>query len=102
MTEFDFEVFALTKSTEWKYEEEWRLIRRLAGSKRISKPPYDICLFDIPCDAITSITFGARCPEKKRLEIQGHVKARPQLGHIEIYECRLSETYFALERTRHA
>lgn len=52
------------KSTEWEYEEEWRLSRNLKDCHRIKpkKGNMDIFTMNIPDDCIKSITLGERTP----------------------------------------
>ena len=56
--------FLARKRTDWAHEKEWRLIRKLENAdKRIcSEMQYlDICLFEVPIDAVVGIIVGPKC-----------------------------------------
>lgn len=53
-----FEVAVLSKSVDWAYEEEWRILKDEAGST-----------FGYDHSALTSIYLGARMPEKHRQQL---------------------------------
>jgi Protein of unknown function (DUF2971) len=49
----------LVKSTVWSYEREWRMLRELAQcDDRIAAAGSDVCLWNIPADAIKAVYFG--------------------------------------------
>lgn len=50
-----------TKSADWEYEKEWRIVRPLSEAEhRIDKNPYPVCLFEFPPDAVREIVVGMR------------------------------------------
>lgn len=50
-----------TKSPEWAYEKEWRIVRILSeAEQRIAADPYPICLFGFPADAVREVIIGMR------------------------------------------
>lgn len=50
-----------TKSDEWAYEKEWRMMRVLQDAQaHRDTAPHPICLFGFPADAITEIVVGLR------------------------------------------
>jgi Protein of unknown function (DUF2971) len=52
-----------TKSEQWSYEKEWRIVRVLSeAEKRIERSPFPICLFEFPPDAVRQIIAGVRSP----------------------------------------
>ncbi len=53
--------FFQTKSSEWAYEREWRIMRHLAEeTKRVDGTPYPACLFEFPADAVKEVIVGMR------------------------------------------
>lgn len=51
-----------TKSDEWAYEKEWRMLRVLQDAEyRLDGVPHPICLFSFPADAVVEIVAGLRC-----------------------------------------
>lgn len=55
------------KRGSWAYEREWRMAKSLADAERVIQPnganTPAICLFSIPPDAVTGITFGLRASD---------------------------------------
>ena len=50
-----------TKSPDWAYEKEWRIVRILSDAdERVAVDPYPICLFEFAPDAVREVIFGMR------------------------------------------
>lgn len=50
-----------TKSDQWAYEREWRMLRVLSeADSRTERTPFPLCLFRIPEDAVLEIIVGLR------------------------------------------
>jgi len=50
-----------TKSDQWAYEKEWRIVRVLSDTTcRIDCAPLPVCLFEFPADAVLEIIIGMR------------------------------------------
>jgi len=95
--DISFTDIMLTKSAEWKYENEFRIARELNDAQRIiSASPYDICLFDMPAAAIRRIILGARVSPADIDRIKNILGATPHLRHIRIQQASLDERRFAL------
>ncbi len=85
----------LTKSIDWKYEEEERIITLLTlADKTIETKPYDICLFRIPHMTISEIIVGAKIEEDNFKVIHSFCRK----NDIDLYRSRLSDTKFEMER----
>ena len=92
-----FNVF-LTKSQEWAYEEEWRMLRPLKGEEnRISNQTNDIYLFSCPLEAIKSIIMGCRMTQARREEIKSILKKDKECSHIELFQSAEEEKLFSLK-----
>jgi DUF2971 family protein len=72
-------VLLYTKTAEWAYEREWRIIRPLKEGMEVS--PGKFC-FDVPPDAVRSIIFGCRMTPALEQQIRISIAQNPQLGHI--------------------
>lgn len=57
-----------TKTTKWSYEHEWRLIRQLENADEVVDGR--VHLFSMPREAIVSLTFGAKFPDREIDEIK--------------------------------
>ncbi|MFV0163091.1 DUF2971 domain-containing protein [Empedobacter falsenii] len=89
-----FEPF-LTKSTDWKYEEEVRVISTFNLSEKVlKKEPYDIFLFKVPYDLISEIILGANIDNEAEIKIRAFASKM----NIDIYKAKISNTEFDMER----
>lgn len=89
-----FEPF-ITKSLDWKYEEEIRIIASLALSDNlISGSPYNIYLFKVPHSAINEIILGANI----EAENEKIIRLFASQNNIKLYKAKKSEVLFDLER----
>lgn len=74
-----------TKTLEWDFEKEWRIIRNFNDAKEnIGQDIYgkDILLFDIPPSAIQAVIFGYRTTSENEKALQKIVSANANLKHI--------------------
>lgn len=91
------EYIFFTKSADWTYEEELRI---LANPKAADLIPakvgnYDICLFKFPSDCVKEIIFGCRMPSNKRKEIADLVSRK--YPDATLLQAELSATNFDLD-----
>ncbi len=87
----------LTKSTDWEYEQEKRLIIPLKQAHaKIKKSPFDIYLYKMPHHLIKEIIVGANI-ENENLSI---IQKFCVLKDIELYHSKLSETKFDMIRAK--
>jgi hypothetical protein len=87
----------LTKSKDWEYEQEWRMLRPLKDATEIREIDGEtIHLFHLPKTCITQVIFGARMTEEKRHEIRSIISANTDLSHVKISEAVLDEEKFKL------
>jgi len=79
------EVVLYTKTSEWEFEKEWRIIRNVTEAKEKAGPdPYgkDVLLFDIPPSAIQAVIFGYRTMSENETALREIVRANVNLKHI--------------------
>lgn len=85
----------LTKSKDWVYEDEERLLLKLAlYDKKISATPYDIFLIKLPHLLIKEIIAGAKIPQDSFKRLEDFSKTH----NIPLYRSEMSETKFDMER----
>jgi len=91
----------LTKSIDWKYEQEWRIIKFLEEGDTIVKmtpyPLYPIYLFSFPPDCIDSIYFGVRMSEDNQIAMTELLRKNSSLHHIKLFRAVISKTDFRIE-----
>ncbi|AOW18416.1 hypothetical protein LPB03_13550 [Polaribacter vadi] len=87
----------LTKSLDWKYEEEERVLASLDKSdKRIKNEPFDIFLFRVPHKIIKEIVTGANISKNDYEKINQFCIE----NNIELYESKISDTKFNMNRKK--
>tara|TARA_R110000868_G_scaffold1116_4_gene8577 strand:- start:6416 stop:7264 length:849 start_codon:yes stop_codon:yes gene_type:complete len=99
---FDFTAFFFTKSQEWAYEKEVRIIKALNGAKRTiptKQNGYDICLFELPASAVKRVILGARTTRAEQERIRKTLLENAHLNHIELQQANLEDRQFKLTFT---
>jgi hypothetical protein len=94
----------LTKSIEWAYEQEYRLIRPLSQANDIVKAGEEnIHLFDIPLAAIREVVFGVRAARELRQSVEEQLATD---SGIRLFSAALSTTHYSISvkptRRKHA
>lgn len=85
----------ITKSLDWVYEKEIRIISSLNSSNDIiSKKPFDIHLFKIPHNCINEIILGANIELQNETEIREFALGK----NIKIYKAKISDKEYDMER----
>ena len=88
----------LTKSVEWAYEVEHRVILPLDDQTLY---PHEITqdnchLFAFPPDAVAAVIFGARVSEGTKATIHKALSVSSDLRTVPTFQARTSDTQFAL------
>lgn len=87
----------ITKSLDWEYEEEVRVISSLNRHDKIdNKLPFNIYLFKVPHNAITEIILGASISIENKTKILSFCQDR----EIEIFQSKISDRLFDMERIK--
>ncbi len=90
----EFEPY-ITKSTDWKYEEEIRIISTLnLSDKKINGNPVDIHLFKVPHKSIKEIVVGANMDKKE----ENLIKEFCSKNEIQFFKSKISNEHFNMER----
>ncbi|WP_038944335.1 DUF2971 domain-containing protein [Bradyrhizobium japonicum] len=84
----------LRKSEEWRYEEEWRIIRSLNTLRPVTSEVYVAELWP---EAIKSVILGARMSPAEETAIIALLEASDDFSHIEIFKSVVSSKKLALE-----
>lgn len=87
-------VWFQTKSEEWAYEKEWRIVRALREAKiRIEVGVFPVCLFEFPPDAVSELIVGLRATSSLQRGIQNLIPSFPRAS---LFQARESPTNYAL------
>jgi len=74
-----------TKTSEWEFEKEWRIIRNFTEAKeKLGPDDYgkDVWLFEIPPSAIRAVVFGYRAPRQLEASLREIVTTNVNFKHI--------------------
>ncbi len=88
----------LTKSLDWNYEQEVRVISTLNQADEITdKKPYNIHLFKVPLSAISEVILGVNISVEDKKIFQ----SRFATLNVEIFQSEISKTKFNMERNKY-
>jgi hypothetical protein len=91
-------VMLLTKSEDWKYEQEWRMLSWLEDSSVINEVDGEpIHLFSFSPTCITGIIFGCRMLPQSRKEMIEYLAGDEQYAHVRMYDAVLARRKFKLD-----
>jgi len=85
--------------TDWRYEEEWRLIVPLAPCRKTTTAGSPLYLFSIEPPLIESVTFGVRTPDPLKQEVLAALGS-PQLQHVTQWHIVEGNTPMELRRVQ--
>ena len=86
-----------TKSTDWEYEQEWRLFADVNDASEILGPAkLPICLFDIPADAISEVILGSRSNNCFKNEVSDILGCK-NLRHVKLKQAEIDEFEYKLK-----
>lgn len=86
--------FLFSKSHDWAYEQEWRIIRFLTNANKVSQG--NIYLFEVPPTAIRQVIFGFKADDSLKKTLLAAAK-NPQLAHVEFRKADLSRNEFDMD-----
>jgi phage replication-related protein YjqB (UPF0714/DUF867 family) len=87
----------LTKSLEWQYEDEYRVLMPLEEADELRTQKGDpIHLFSIPPNCITGVILGARIDEYNKRELGRFLQSDDRYEHVLLSEAALNEEEFRL------
>lgn len=96
-----YEKAIMTKSSSWKYEEEFRTIFLVDNLEKLQRQglacPKDFngkktWFFRLNPESIREVIFGLNTEESLKLAISELIE-RPELQHVKLYQAEKSETY---------
>lgn len=88
----------LTKSLDWEYECEWRMLLTSTNSdKKIKVDDKVFDLYHFPANAIKNIILGCNCSETLKVEIENIIKSRRDYSHVNILQASRSTKHFKIK-----
>lgn len=95
-----FANFCLTKSQDWAYEQEWRMIMLLKNAAYIKEHPSgNIFLFSLPADCIQAVILGGMIDEKDKHHIHAIIAQSDHYSHIVIKQAQIDPNHFRVNIT---
>ena len=87
----------LTKSAQWKYEREMRLVVALQRcTQRLPGSPFDICLFALPPACMTGITLGCRATSATEDRLREILSADGRYSQAALRRAEVDDSAFRL------
>lgn len=87
-----------TKSSEWAYEEEWRVFASVGkADKIIEDTPFPIYLFNIPPESILQVILGCRIDRQKKESIINLINCKKSFRHIAIKQAAINDKHYTLD-----
>jgi hypothetical protein len=111
LIDLSFEEMFFTKSVDWEYEQEWRVIKTLdikleemmsvtslvledkPVPPELSSPVY---LFDFPRSSVQSVFIGTRCRPEIRGAIEAAISSHSDYSRVGLYSAQIDDKAFRL------
>jgi len=102
LTDIDlFQTYTLTKSEEWAYEKECRLVLELAeADSAIKNGASEIHLLSIEPAAVRSIVFGCNTSLQSRDELVRTMRKNHNTNHLSFYQSSIDQSKYQINYTR--
>jgi hypothetical protein len=85
MSTVDSDTFLISKSGRWAYEREWRMLAPLNDATRCVSVGNDfVYLFELPAQALLSVTIGARATGDFEAIVRNLCGASLPLAHVQV------------------
>jgi Protein of unknown function (DUF2971) len=86
------EQILMTKSVEWSYEQEWRMVLPLDDQSGYPHSALgELHLFPIPGDAVSGIVLGHRCNGSTRQDVLSAIQANVSLAPVALRQALISD-----------
>lgn len=103
MTGMDVLDMLLTKSKDWEYEQEWRLLRDLQEADlKMPNPMGDVHLFSFTPECLKGVILGARMLGKDRAEVLNLINDDARYKHVNVYQSSTDDMRFQLNYRTHS
>jgi len=93
------ELLFLTKSREWEYEKEFRILLPVSECYPDGNQDDPIYLYELRRDRISSVIFGLRMPDNEKQEIEMTIRNDPLLHHVRMFQVAPCPGQFLLTKT---
>ena len=87
-SEFDLGKYLWVKSKHWKYEKEWRLVRKASNE-------YESEFHDFPPEALEEIYLGCKISPEDKLKVFGLVKNK--FSHVKAFQASTNSNRYELD-----
>ncbi len=86
------------KSSEWAYEQEFRIVRHLDACMEVKlrDAKFPVYLFDLPNHCIKRLIFGVRFDAEHREIVCDRIRQSHALKHIHLYQANIDMVEFQL------
>jgi hypothetical protein len=84
----------LTKSPEWAYEREWRVLQRANNASEVLD--HSMHLFSFPETAVVEVILGARSTEATKAAMLEVLSDKAAWGHVALMQATVDERHYRL------
>jgi len=92
--ELEGDDFLLSKSLDWAYEREWRVIKPLVDAE--TENDDGVALFSLPAEAIEGIILGTNISQDDRAALENLIRSDDRYCHAWLKEAQLQSDVYAL------
>ncbi len=82
------------KSSDWAYEREWRMVRRLSDADAVVGGA--IHLFDVPSESVSSVILGCLMEDAPKRRVWAALQSSSEWKHVQVFQAAVEEKAFAL------
>ncbi len=90
-----------SKSKEWAYEKEWRIIKPLdTASYTEPRHPYPVCLFSFPRQLVKEVILGCMMSDENKNNILKILSENTEYKDVAVYQSELDKEEYKLNLKR--
>jgi len=82
-----------TKSKDWEYEQEWRMVLSSDGEQRAVGEGGQVSLVSIPAELIRRVIIGSKTKNETRALIKDSLESGP-MDHVDLYHAELDSRQY--------
>jgi tetratricopeptide (TPR) repeat protein len=95
----DRDDYRFVKSTDWEYEQEWRLVRNLNRASKIIKADraFDVYLYEFPKATVHSVILGFRGLSTLAPIVRKILSENSEFSHVKLFRARKNPRNFKVD-----
>jgi Protein of unknown function (DUF2971) len=87
----------LTKSSEWSYEREWRILQHVKNATSVKEVPGgEVYLFAFPSEAVTEVVIGARASLQTKENVRSVMSDKATWPNAMVFQASVDQRHYRL------